>query len=214
MAYNENTPKKGRKGSLKWMQVLINLNPEVINRQLGFEGIEWRSPLVDDDYAEYRDIDFLDILGLNHLQDQLQEFWPRSGPQWDALGKIGDKVFLVEAKANIPEIKSSCAAINPNSIDKIKKNISDTKAFLGITENDNWLEGFYQYSNRLAHLFFLREICCVDAELVFIYFCDDPTHIPTSISAWEVALATQKRLMGINKLDNVSELFVSCKDLK
>lgn len=205
---------QGIKGSLKWIQVLINRNPEIIKHQLGIDSIEWCSPLVDDEHSEYSDGDFLRILGLDHLQDQLKDFWPRNGPQWDALGKAGNKIFLVEAKANIPKIGSSCAAKSPKSIAMIEKAINDTKSILTVADGKGWLNGFYQYANRLAHLYFLREICGVDAKLVFVYFCGDSTHIPTSIDEWELALANQKRSMGLSKLDNVSELFISCTELE
>ena len=205
---------EGTKGSLKWIQTLINEYPEVINQQLAINNIEWLSPLVDDEYAEYRDAAFLDILGLSHLQSTLKGFWPKNGPQWDALRRSGNKYFLVEAKANIPEISSSCAAKNPKSVAMIERAISDTKMSFGVTHGNGWLDGFYQYANRLAHLYFFRNICGVDAELVFVYFCDDPTHISTSINEWELALSDQKTLMGLSKCDHTSELFISCQELQ
>lgn len=206
--------KVGTKGSLKWIQILINKHPEIISRHLGIGTIRWLSPLSGDEYAEYRDTDFLNLLGLSHLKSQLQDFWPKSGPQWDALGRSENKVFLIEAKANIPEIKSSCAAKSPKSIAKIVKALNNTRTTLGVTDNQWWFDGYYQYANRLAHLYFLAERCGVDAELVFIYFCDDPTHVPTSITDWKQALADQKKLMGLSKLDRVSDLFINCQELK
>ena len=32
-----------------------------------------------------RDSNFLKVLGIEHLQDQLKDYWPNSGLQWDAL---------------------------------------------------------------------------------------------------------------------------------
>ena len=59
--------KKGEKGSLKWIQCVVNEAPHLlnkpINRHVGLsEGgsIEWLSPLKNDSYAEYRDQAFLD----------------------------------------------------------------------------------------------------------------------------------------------------------
>ena len=58
---------KGNKGSLKWIQVLINEFPSMFNKQINkfFNrdldlSIEWLSPRADDDYAEYRDEAFLE----------------------------------------------------------------------------------------------------------------------------------------------------------
>lgn len=65
--------------------------------------IIWVSPLKKDEYAVYRDRKFLEQLKLNaEVVDNLTEFWPRNGPQWDSLGKFGENgVLLVEAKANL-----------------------------------------------------------------------------------------------------------------
>jgi len=205
--------KTGLKGSLKWIQLLINDHPDLLNQRLGSTAIDWVSPLKDDAFAEYRDRDFLKVLGLGQLQDQLKDFWPNGGPQWDALGKKGDIYYLVEAKANIPEINSTCQAKNPRSVSKIEQAISELKKFYSIESGDGWLVGFYQYANRLAHLFFLRELCGVDAEMIFVYFCDDPTHISTSIEEWKSALVDQKKFMGLGEIDHVSELFFNCNDL-
>ena len=45
--------------------------------------IDWRSPLQDDDYAEYYDDAFLDRLGVDEMTMPLDEFWPKSGPRWE-----------------------------------------------------------------------------------------------------------------------------------
>ena len=54
------------KGSLKWIQVIINQYPHIINTKIkssfswGKETIiEWVSPLKNDQYAEYRDQAFI-----------------------------------------------------------------------------------------------------------------------------------------------------------
>ena len=53
---------KGTKGSLKWIQHVINECPDAltspINKIIGgnfVQSIEWHSPKADDDYSEYRD---------------------------------------------------------------------------------------------------------------------------------------------------------------
>jgi hypothetical protein len=61
---------KGTKGSLKWIQHVANECPYVLNARLnehiGYtsaQPIEWLSPKAEDDYAEYQDQDFLDLVG-------------------------------------------------------------------------------------------------------------------------------------------------------
>jgi len=196
----------GSKGSLKWIQTLINEKCDILNQDIGKyikEGIaliEWVSPKKEDDYAEYRDEDFLKVLGIEKYKSQLQDFWPKAGPQWDALGKLKDKYyFVVEAKANIPEITSSTQAKAEKSKIKIKNSLHITKQFLGASSGQNWETGFYQYANRISHLYFLRELCGLNAYLIFIYFCNDYTHIPTNIEQWQGSLELQKHLMCLNR---------------
>ena len=47
------------------------------------ESLEWLSPKADDDYSEYRDQTFLDLLGIKLSKTKLKDFWPVRGPQWD-----------------------------------------------------------------------------------------------------------------------------------
>ena len=61
-------PAAANRGSRKWLQVLVNCRPELLNDAIAQrlpelpEDVEWRSPLVEDHYAEYRDQSFLDRL--------------------------------------------------------------------------------------------------------------------------------------------------------
>lgn len=213
----------GNKGSLRWIQFIVNENKELLNQKIfgsvedEIHEIDWVSPREEDEYAEYRDQDFLKVLGLDIFRNKLSKFWPKSGPQWDALGKSDNgHYFLVEAKANIPEIISSCQAKSPDSIQKIESAITLTQKYLNVSSGNNWYTDFYQYANRLSHLYFLREICGVNAYLIFVYFCNDTTHIPTNIEQWKGSVKLQKRLMslGRHKLQKyVLDLFVEVEEI-
>jgi hypothetical protein len=56
----------GKRGSLKWLQVCINNRPDLLDatilRGISADTISWHSPLLADDFAEYRDTDFLELL--------------------------------------------------------------------------------------------------------------------------------------------------------
>lgn len=79
---------EGAKGSLKWIQHVVNDCPDVLNGPIksflddkNDLAIEWLSPKVDDDYSEYRDQAFLDLLGITLSKVKLKDFWPPRGPQ-------------------------------------------------------------------------------------------------------------------------------------
>jgi len=194
-------------GSLKDLQVAINVKKQyldaeiskVIGKQMK---IDWKSPLQSDDYAEYRDQDFLRTLGiLNKIKYSLSDFWPNNGPQWDALGVSDDEIILVEAKANIPEMVSpGTGAKNPQSINGIRNSLDEVKKYLSIDSTIDWTGTFYQYVNRIAHLYYLREKNQIKAHLLFIYFINDVTvHEPKTKDEWLGAIQTMECYLGLAK---------------
>ncbi len=129
------------RGSQRWLQVAVNRRPEVISSAIAQalclpdgEEIEWLSPLESDGFAEYRDGQFLDRLGVDLDCRTLEDFWPKGGPQWDGLARTsGDRIILLEAKANIPELDSSpTGAKSEKSLQKIETALTETKEFLGV----------------------------------------------------------------------------------
>lgn len=217
--------KSNSHGSLKNLQVAINkkkkyLDAEiskVIKKQIN---INWRSPLQSDDYAEYRDEDFLRRLGiLNKIKYLLSNFWPNYGPQWDALGVSGEEIILVEAKANIPEMVSSgTGAKNPQSIKKIRNSLDEVKKYLSVSDSIDWTGTFYQYVNRIAHLYYLREKNKIKAHLLFIYFINDITvHVPKTKDEWLGAIQTMECYLGLAKKHKlrkyIHDIFIDVSDL-
>lgn len=162
--------------------------------------IEWRSPLRDDQYAEYRDAAFLRQLGLEYLANDLALFWPRGGPQWDALALTDrGQVLLVEAKAHIREFCSPPSQAGSASLSRITAALKDTGIALGAAADhlDAWGRSFYQYTNRLAHLRWLRDKG-VDAKLVLVGFVNDG-EMPgrTTPEAWEAAYLVADHVLGL-----------------
>ena len=195
------------KGSQKWLQILVNECPNLLpplpgRLQLKTSDIQWRSPLRLDDYAEYRDEQFLDLLGIKLKNYPLNQFWPPKGPQWDGLAKTGTrKIILVEAKSHIGEMQSGGSqAKNSKSKKTIARSLNMTRQFLGVgTKADDWAERpYYQYANRLAHLYLLAELNGIDAYLMMIYFLNDAEQNgPTQISQWEEAIREQNAYLGL-----------------
>ena len=163
--------------------------------------IKWVSPLEKDRYHEYQDKAFLDAVGLGHLSDLLSDFWPRGGPVWDALTSVelneNPGVILVEAKSHPPEVYGSgMQAKSETSIEKILSSLSRTKEWLGVDKDIDWTGPLYQSANRLAHLYFFREIANVPAWLVNIYFMND-LHSPTDLNTWHKELEMIKVELGL-----------------
>jgi len=110
-----------KKGSQKWLQKVVNETPDVLNAQIinqlnlpETETITWLSPLAADDFAEYQDQTFLDLLQIKLPDVSLKDFWPTRGPVWDGpVRSDSGKVFLIEAKAHIPEMNSPGTAAGP-----------------------------------------------------------------------------------------------------
>jgi hypothetical protein len=200
----------GNRGSLKWLQIAVNERTDVLNREVNARAtiqgkIEWLSPLRSDDYAEYKDSAFLDLVGCSSLRSDLAGFWPERGPQWDALACTDrDEVLIVEAKAHIPEFFSPPSRARPESRAKIDKALDLTASFLNAKPIIPWGVYFYQLTNRLAHLMFLRERK-VNASLVLLNFLGDvEMGGPQTAAEWESAYAIAAHVLGLSKNHKLS----------
>ena len=198
----------GVKGSQKWIQKLVNEKSDLLNSLIKIQlnlsdtdTITWLSPLAEDGYSEYQDQAFLDLLNITLSKISLSDFWPLKGPVWDGLGKSKTgRVFLVEAKSHISEVLSPGTGAGVKSLRKIKKSLDDTKTFLHSNSEHDWSSIFYQYTNRLAHLYLLRELNEVPAYLVFVYFVNDnEMNGPQSIDEWNGALSLLMSYLGIGR---------------
>jgi hypothetical protein len=171
--------------------------------------LEWRSPLAQDGYREYRDSEFLARIGRSDLGRALSAFWPRRGPFWDALAVVHrperpDGVLLVEAKAHPDEIErgTGSAATAPESTATIMSALAWLAADLGVLDADleQWMRGpGYQHVNRVAYARWLNEQG-VDTWLVHVLFANDRTHRPSAPAELEAAMARvgdELRLSGI-----------------
>jgi hypothetical protein len=217
------TPQKiGVKGSLAWMQRLVNERPDQLSAAVGAaikvepRSIIWVSPLASDEYAEYCDQGFLNKLGINLARRPLPAFWPTGGPQWSALGRSGAKFILVETKSHLSELTSSCPA-GETSLAKIQRAFEIVKMGIGADANAKWIEPHYQYASRLAHLFLLRELNGIDAELVVLCFVND--HVmggPPSSDHWLLAFDQVHYRLGIPQywiLEHVHHVFIDVNEI-
>jgi len=163
--------------------------------------IEWRSPVADDAYAEYFDQEFLDRLGIRALKVPLSKFWPRGGPRWDGLARTkSGRLLLVEAKAYIEEAVDYRSRASRDAFRRIRNSLRLAKRAFGATKDASWESPFYQYANRLAHLYFMRDVNGLDAYLLFLYFADAPdVPNPCTTQQWQGARRLTEKCLGITR---------------
>jgi hypothetical protein len=211
------------RGSQRWLQIAVNERSTVLNSLLrpaigldANDNISWLSPLKENGYREFHDNAFLECLKVNLTAYPLETFWPYSGPRWDGLVKTsrGD-VLLLEAKSHIGEMLSECAA-SAASRPLINASLDAAKNFFGAGAKSDWTQPFYQYANRLAHLYLLREKNGCPAWLVNIYFVNDnEMKGPNTVNEWRGALEMTKRVLGLGKspIPFAVDVFVDVNDL-
>jgi hypothetical protein len=205
---------RARRGSQGQLQDFVNQHEVTLTsavmealpsrlQELG-ASINWVSPIARDEYVEYRDEDFLRAVGLSDSAVELGKFWPRGGPCWDALGIVSDSkgmlrpgVILLEAKSHIPEIYGSGCQAGPHSFALIERSLAAAKQWCGARADANWTGPLYQSANRLAHLYFIRELLRRPAWLVNLYFLNDPIG-PVNRDEWSVEIQKVKSSLGID----------------
>lgn len=185
------------RGSQKWLQRAIERRPGL----LAPDGapIRWLSPLREDAFAEYRDAAFLDRLGLGAHADALKAFWPARGPQWDGLGWSEGAPVLVEAKAHLSEFLSPPSKASPASRNWIEQALQEVQRDLGAAPGCDWSARFYQYANRLAHLWWLHRQG-IGGTLLFVSFIGDADMVgPHDPGVWSAAFSVADYALGLPK---------------
>ena len=217
------------RGSQRWLQLVVNRHPEIIDGAIssalnlaGGDSIQWLSPLESDNFTEYRDQAFLTRLGIDLPRRRLSDFWPQKGPLWDGLARTGSgRCLLVEAKGNIAEFDSTPSGASGSSLRRIMAALEETRTFLKVHSDTDWSKCFYQYANRLAHLYLLKELNGFDAALVYVYFVGDNTvsgQSPVTRDGWEAATGIAVHHLGISRnspwmRSNVFDIFINVDEL-
>lgn len=202
---------------LRWMGRHRKRLDELVVSRLGKTNwrIEWLDFMFDKRAmwpdAELTGLEFLDDANVKAAWDKR---WPvprrpRHRPfkgyhNWDAVGWVSDdhnrELLLVEAKAEMNEIRQDCGSTSETSRTAIRDELGKTQSRLQIRNAaGDWMEKYYQYANRLAVMSFLDEIGIV-AHLLFIYLYGDLNGAsrasPQSPDEWQAALDDQKAHIG------------------
>jgi hypothetical protein len=148
----------------------------------------------------------------------LEDFWPRRGPQWDAIGRTdAGHVLIVEAKAYVAEMLSSATQAKGRSLLKIEAALDVTAKAVRARPRAPWSTTFYQLANRFAALYFLRSEG-VDAYLVLANFVGDrEMGGPLDDGGWRGAYAAAFYAMGLTSrhayADRVIDIYPGIGDL-
>lgn len=195
-------------GSQKWLQIVVNRKPELLIDVLRACGaialsnsVTWQSPLECERFREYSGQLALKRAGITELRKPLDSFWPRRGPVWDAIGVAseGSPVF-VEAKAHIAEVASPGTKASASSREMIMRSLFSARQFYAPKSKAEWTIHFYQYANRLAFQYFLRELNGIRSTLVFLYFLNaDDMYGPKSQEEWRGASRLIHATLGISE---------------
>lgn len=198
---------KGRTGSQRLLQIAVGEYPNLLDGALrkagaigALENITWTSPLESDGLKEFQDAAALDKLGVSgSLTIELKEFWPRHGPVWDATGMTSEgRPVLLEAKAHIPEAASPASGASPESMRLIEQSLKQARRFYSPCSTSRWSGTFYQYANRLAHQYFLRELNRIPSILIFLDFTNaKEMNGPSSELEWKGATALLHAVLGL-----------------
>jgi hypothetical protein len=181
-----------------------------IQRLIGCDTVSWLDFPFDPKNKKWKDVEWkgLDFLPQDGAaRGKWTEFWPQTGrpPNWDAVGKVsvnGQREWLlVEAKAHLGEIESSCQASPAGGLDTIRAAFETTKKALDVQRDRDWLSGYYQFCNRVAVLYFLNQHD-VPARLLFLYFTGDTfregsADCPADEEGWQEALSKQAEHVGL-----------------
>lgn len=179
-----------------------------VREATGGQHVEWldhpfdRSRTWSD--GEWKGLDFLEVG--NPARVAWPKVWPQRGnPQnWDAIGRVtvdGTKEWLlVEAKANVEELRSSCQASEAGGRPLIIETLNALKGRLGVAAERDWLDRHYQFANRIFVLDLLLQ-WKVTARLLNIYFTgdrgDERRSCPADIPGWDQGLASMKAHIGL-----------------
>lgn len=182
--------------------------------------------------GEYKGTGFLnDHKDYETIKKEWEKFWSKTGnaPNWDAVCKIGKEYVLVEAKAHLNEMKSSCGA-KEKSIQSITKAFEGTREFYGVKNHSDWMKTYYQLANRLAFIYFLNALCSIkiEASLLNIYFlngykkrvrkakngfCILADKSVTDIKTWDEAIKEEYKYLGLTKEEadyRIHSVFIDC----
>ena len=143
-------------------------------------------------------------------------FWPKGGPVWDGLATVPLKkkdrsgIIILEAKAHVKEVEGPGCGARGKSRDTIIKSFTEAQKAMDIAPNNRWLGKYYQYANRLAHLYFLLITQKIPSWLVFLYFVGDTEQSgPIKQEGWKEVLEEVKKDLALPQNHILSDRIIN-----
>ena len=138
---------------------------------------------------------------------------------WDALGVTSEsQAIFIEAKAHIPEAASPATRASAASRELINRSLGEARRFYLPRATAAWDSIFYQYANRLAHHYFLRQVNGTSSLLAFVYFVNADDMIgPMSEAEWHGAVRLIHAVLGVRKdltAHGVFDVFIDARLLQ
>lgn len=180
---------------------------------------EWRSPLAARDYVEFRD-ELWDELELERPTPQGAGFWPRQGPQWDAVARLEGKggparktgVLLVEAKSHVGEDVTEIDRKTASTLKQRVRSMRAAQRALGVPPGTDWTQPRYQLANRLTFLYYLRIQRRIPAWLALVYFTGDQMRdfiCPQTRDAWAAEIEASRTALNLPEHHVLSDAIIS-----
>ena len=214
--------KSSKVGSQRLLQLAVEKHPELLLRALKKanalgrgNSVNWTSPREADEYKEFRDSAALRKLGvIDSIIYPLKDFWPQRGPVWDATGITNEgRPVLLEAKAHIPEAASPKSGASPKSLELIESSLERARKYYTRKSTANWSGTLYQYANRLAHHYYLRELNNIPSVLIFLDFINaTDMDGPKSVLEWQGATRLMHAMLGLPKSLESFDVYHVCVD--
>ncbi|MDT8068502.1 MAG: hypothetical protein ROO76_10100 [Terriglobia bacterium] len=107
--------------------------------------------------------------------------------------------MLIEAKSYPEEMwNERGSGATGDARNQIAASLAKANRWFGADPKADWMGRYYQYANRLAYLYFFREIVCIPTWLINVCFVDDP-RTPTPESSWRIAINQTETSLGLTK---------------
>lgn len=173
------------KECFQWLDFEFSKNPsESITGDVELKGLSFLEKILPPTTYKKIDLEYRETK-INNL-----DTWQN----WDAVFKLGNTIFFVEAKAHKGELKSESKEHGGKSHDNIYRFFEDQMKAKGINPNSKWMEQYYQFANRLSTIAMLKKHLNpeFDARLLYVFF----------VNGYHKKIVSNRKINTVDKKNN------------